>query len=103
MTILVVDDEPRLAASLVRGLCEEGFPAHAVGSAGHALARAAGGGLRAIILDLGLPDRDGQHVIAELRRDSDVPILVLTARDAIDQRVRALDSGADDYLIKPFA
>lgn len=103
MTILVVEDEARLAASLVKGLSEEGFTVVAVGTAGLALARAAAGGLRAIVLDLGLPDRDGQHVIAELRRGSDVPILVLTARDAVDQRVQALDGGADDYLIKPFA
>ena len=103
MKILVVEDEARLAASLVKGLCEEGFAAESVGTAGQALARAASGGLRAIVLDLGLPDRDGQHAIAELRRGSDVPILVLTARDAIDQRVLALDNGADDYLVKPFA
>ena len=102
MTVLVVEDEARLAASLVKGLGEEGFAATAVGSAAQAIERAAAGGLRAILLDLGLPDRDGQHVIAEIRRGSEVPILVLTARDAIDQRVQALDRGADDYLIKPF-
>ncbi len=103
MTVLVVEDEPRLAASLIQGLTEEGFDAVAVGTAGQALARAAAGGLRAIVLDLGLPDRDGQQVIAEIRRGSEVPILVLTARDAVEQRVQALDSGADDYLVKPFA
>jgi two-component system response regulator BasR len=103
MTVLVVEDEARLAATLVKGLSEEGFAAVAVGTAGQALALTAAGGLRAIILDLGLPDRDGQAVIEVIRRDSDVPILVLTARDAIDERVRALDSGADDYLVKPFA
>ncbi|MDX2086860.1 MAG: response regulator transcription factor [Kofleriaceae bacterium] len=103
MTVLVVEDEPRLAASLVRGLGEEGFASEAVGSASDALARAAGGGLRAIVLDLGLPDGDGQSVIAAVRQASDVPILVLTARDAVDQRVLALDNGADDYLVKPFA
>lgn len=101
--ILVVEDETRLAASLVKGLIEEGFAASSVGTAGEALARAAAGGLRAIVLDLGLPDRDGQHLIQVLRRERDVPILVLTARDAIEERVRALDSGADDYLVKPFA
>jgi DNA-binding response OmpR family regulator len=102
VTVLVVEDEARLAASLVKGLTEEGFTAIAVGTAAQALARAAAGGLRAIILDLGLPDHDGQQVITQLRRGSDVPILVLTARDAIEQRVRALDGGADDYLVKPF-
>ncbi len=103
MTILVVEDEPRLAASLVKGLTEEGFAAVAVGTAAEALARARSDTPRAVLLDLGLPDRDGQHVIVELRRDSQVPILVLTARDAVEERVRALDGGADDYLVKPFA
>ncbi|MDB4962709.1 MAG: DNA-binding response regulator [Myxococcales bacterium] len=103
MIVLVVEDEVRLATSLVKGLNEDGFTAVAVGTGEQALARASAGGLRAIVLDLGLPDGDGQTVIAEIRRSSDVPILVLTARDAIDQRVRALDSGADDYLVKPFA
>lgn len=103
MTVLIVEDEPRLAASLLKGLREEGFVAESVGTAQRALARVAAGGLRAMVLDLGLPDRDGQDVIAQVRTGSDVPILVLTARDAIEQRVRALDGGADDYLVKPFA
>jgi DNA-binding response OmpR family regulator len=103
VTVLVVEDEARLAASLVKGLSEEGFSAVAVHTAAQALARAAAGGLRAIVLDLGLPDHDGQTVIAAVRGRSEVPILVLTARDAIEQRVRALDSGADDYIMKPFA
>ncbi|MDB4960805.1 MAG: two-component response regulator [Myxococcales bacterium] len=92
MTVLVVEDEPRLAASLIKGLTEEGFAAISVGTADQALARAAAGGLRAIVLDLGLPDRDGQLVITQLRHGSEVPILVLTARDAIEQRVQALDT-----------
>lgn len=103
MTVLVVEDEARLAASLVKGLTEEGFAAGSVGTAGEALLRADAGELRAIILDLGLPDRDGQDLIRLLRRQHDVPILVLTARDAVEERVRALDNGADDYLVKPFA
>jgi len=103
MTVLVVEDEARLAATLVKGLTEEGFTASAVGTAEQALERAAAGGLRAIVLDLGLPDQDGQSIIPTLRRGSEIPILVLTARDAVEQRVRALDNGADDYLVKPFA
>jgi DNA-binding response OmpR family regulator len=103
VTVLVVEDQQRLASTLVKGLMEEGFPAVAVHTAADALSRVTDSGLRAIVLDLGLPDRDGQTVITELRRKSGVPILVLTARDAIDQRVKALDSGADDYLVKPFA
>jgi DNA-binding response OmpR family regulator len=102
VTVLVVEDESRLAASLVKGLGEEGFTAETVSTARQAIARVAAGGLRAIILDLGLPDQDGQTVITSIRRGSDVPILVLTARDAVEERVRALDEGADDYLVKPF-
>lgn len=103
MTILVVEDEPRLATILVKGLTEEGFVAIAVGSCEAALTRVAAGGLRAVILDLGLPDGDAQMIIPTLRRQSQIPILVLTARDAVGERVQALDSGADDYLVKPFA
>ncbi|HEY4180032.1 MAG TPA: response regulator transcription factor [Kofleriaceae bacterium] len=103
VTVLVVEDQERLASTLVKGLIEEGFSAIAVHTAADALLHVTDIGLRAIVLDLGLPDRDGQSVITELRRKSGVPILVLTARDAIDQRVKALDSGADDYLVKPFA
>lgn len=103
MTILVVEDEPRLASVLVKGLTEEGFAAAAVTTAAEALARVTAGGLRAVVLDLGLPDGDAQLIIPTLRRRSQIPILVLTARDAVDERVRALDSGADDYLLKPFA
>lgn len=103
MTVLVVEDEAKLAASLAQGFREEGFTAETVAMASTAIARVESGGLRAIILDLGLPDGDGQTVILEIRKRSEVPILVLTARDAIDQRITALDGGADDYLVKPFA
>ena len=103
VTILVVEDEPRLASALVKGLTEDGFTAEAVATAAAALAHVAAGGLRAVILDLGLPDADAQTIIPTLRRRSQIPILVLTARDAVDERVRALDGGADDYLLKPFA
>lgn len=103
VTILVVEDEPRLASALVKGLSEEGFAAITVSTAAGALERMALGGLRAVVLDLGLPDADGQTIIPMLRRQSHVPILVLTARDAVNERVRALDGGADDFLVKPFA
>ncbi len=103
MTVLVVEDETKLAASLVQGFREEGFLVETAALASSAIERVDAGGLRAIILDLGLPDGDGQDVILEIRRRSEVPILVLTARDAIEQRIMALDGGADDYLVKPFA
>ena len=104
MTILIVEDEARLAAALVAGLETEGFAAAAVGRADQAIAWLDERTLRALVLDLGLPDADGLTVIAAARtRGREVPILVLTARDAVSARVAALDAGADDYLIKPFA
>jgi DNA-binding response OmpR family regulator len=102
VTVLVVEDEPRLARTLVKGLNEEGFAAETVASVAATITRVAAGGLRALVLDLGLPDGDAQTVIPDLRRQSQIPILVLTARDAVEERVRALDNGADDYLVKPF-
>lgn len=102
VTILVVEDEPRLASVLVKGLVEEGFAAVTVGTVADTLTRISEGGLRAVVLDLGLPDGDAQDIIPQLRRQSQVPIIVLTARDAVEERVRALDSGADDFIVKPF-
>ena len=105
MHVLVVEDDARLRRLLGRLLSVD---RHVVEEAPDArtaleLARMADG-LDAIILDIGLPDRSGLEVARELRgRGSSVPILMLTARDAIDDRVRGLDSGADDYLVKPFA
>jgi DNA-binding response OmpR family regulator len=104
MTVLVVEDEPALAQALVRGLGEDGFTASAVGTAGAAIARIDDRGVRAIVLDLGLPDADGSTVLAAARQDGrTIPVVILTARDAVTERVRALDAGADDYLVKPFA
>jgi DNA-binding response OmpR family regulator len=105
MHLLVVEDDARLRRLLGRLLAVD---RHVVEEAPDArtaleLARMADG-LDAIILDIGLPDRSGLEVAKDLRaRGSSVPILMLTARDAIDDRVRGLDSGADDYLVKPFA
>ena len=104
MAVLIVEDNARLAASLLRGLREEGLDADSVASGQAALARLREPHLEAVILDLGLPDLDGEDVIIEARRSGvQIPILVLTARDAISSRVRALEEGADDYLIKPFS
>jgi DNA-binding response OmpR family regulator len=105
MHVLVVEDDPRLRRLLSRML---GVDRHVVeeapdGRTAIELARMADG-LDAIILDIGLPDRSGLEVARELRsKGSHVAILMLTARDAIDDRVRGLDAGADDYLVKPFA
>jgi len=99
----MVEDNSRLATSLTRGLGEDGFTVDAVSSGAAALERVERGGVDAIVLDLGLPDMDGLEVLARIRgRGLVVPILVLTARDAVDERVRALEEGADDYLVKPF-
>lgn len=103
MSILVVEDEARLAAALAAGLGAEGYEVEVAGTAAAALARVSARTVRALVLDLGLPDADGTTVIAAIRAAGrDVPILVLTARDALTARVGALDAGADDYLIKPF-
>jgi DNA-binding response OmpR family regulator len=102
--ILLVEDNPGLSASVAQGLREEGLVVDAVGTGGAALERARGDDHDLIVLDLGLPDLDGTAVLAALReRGSRCPILVLTARDAVAARVAALDAGADDYVVKPFA
>jgi DNA-binding response OmpR family regulator len=102
--LLLIEDNPKLAGSLTTGLGEEGFTVEAAGTGAAALARLARDDLDVIVLDLGLPDLDGGEVLARLRAaGSRCPVLVLTARDAVASRVAALDAGADDYLIKPFA
>jgi DNA-binding response OmpR family regulator len=104
MLILLIEDNERLILALAQGLREEGIDVVSAGEGGTALARAARGDIDLVVLDLGLPDRDGMDVLCELRRGQPhVPVLVLTARDAVEARVQALDLGADDYLLKPFA
>jgi DNA-binding response OmpR family regulator len=102
--LLVIEDEPRIAEILKSGLQRAGFAVdvmHRCADAREALAVTV---YDAAILDLGLPDGDGLDLLAELRAaHNSVPILVLTARDAVEDRVSGLDAGADDYLIKPFA
>jgi DNA-binding response OmpR family regulator len=104
MRILLVEDHSRLAQSIIEGLAGFGLHVDLFATAGDGLAAAKSMSYDAIILDLGLPDRDGLEVIHELRAEGKrIPILVLTARDGIDDRVEGLDRGADDYLLKPFA
>jgi two-component system OmpR family response regulator len=104
MRVLIVEDEAKLARLIARGLGEEGHAADIAGSGEDALWMARGVSYDAIVLDLMLPGRDGFATCADLRA-SDVwaPVLMLTARDGVDDRVKGLDSGADDYLVKPFA
>jgi two-component system OmpR family response regulator len=104
MRVLVVEDEPKMAALLRRGLAGEGFEADVTSSGEAALARAGGGGFDAVVLDVMLPGIDGFETCRRLRADGVwTPVLMLTARDGVDDRVRGLEAGADDYLVKPFA
>ncbi|HSC91540.1 MAG TPA: response regulator transcription factor [Gaiellaceae bacterium] len=104
MRVLVVEDEPKLAGLLRRGLAEEGHAADVAGSGEDALWMALARPYDAIVLDLMLPGIDGVEVCRRLRDDGVwSPVLMLTARDGVDDRVGGLDAGADDYLAKPFA
>jgi two-component system, OmpR family, response regulator len=105
MHLLVVEDDPKLGRLLVRMLQDERHLVELTASGEEALEIAEdGSGLDAMILDVGLPDLSGTDVARRLRaRGSQLPILMLTARDAVDDRVRGLDAGADDYVVKPFA
>jgi len=101
--ILVVEDESRVRSFVRRGLVEAGMAVDLAEDGEQALALARSVSYDAIVLDLGLPDRDGLEVLREIRaRGCPAPVLVLTARDAVEDRVRGLDGGADDFLVKPF-
>lgn len=103
MRVLLVEDEPRAAQVLSKGLREEAYAVDVARDGKAALYQAAITEYDAIVLDVMLPGVDGFEVCRELRRGgSHVPILMVTARDAVDARINGLDSGADDYLIKPF-
>ncbi len=102
--ILVVDDEPEILGYLKRGLTFEGFRVSTAADGQTALERAGQEPPDLVILDLMLPDMDGIEVCERLRQDdATLPILMLTARDSVLDRVAGLESGADDYLVKPFA
>jgi two-component system, OmpR family, response regulator MprA len=100
--VLVVEDDGDIADVLRRSLRMEGYDVRVAGDGVGALDEAAVFEPDAVVLDLGLPRLDGVEVTRRLRADGDVPILILTARDGVDARVQGLDSGADDYLVKPF-
>jgi DNA-binding response OmpR family regulator len=104
MHLLLVEDDPRLADLVARLLSGERHLVERAADGGSALEMAEAPGLDAIVLDVGLPDISGLEVARRLRsRGSVVPILMLTARDSVADRVAGLDAGADDYLVKPFA
>jgi two-component system OmpR family response regulator len=103
MKVLLVEDDATLASGLSRALTREGFAVDCVARGAEALRHAAVLTPDLIVLDLGLPDMDGVDVLKGLRqRHRTLPILILTARDRLDDKVGALDKGADDYLPKPF-
>jgi DNA-binding response OmpR family regulator len=97
--VLVVEDDDAIADSLAELLHREGFDVARAGTARSALEQ---GPTDLVLLDLGLPDVDGQELCRSLRKRSAVPIIVLTARGAEDDRVMALETGADDYVVKPY-
>ena len=103
MRLLLVEDDAKLAAAVCRGLRGEGYAVDHAADGDEALADAHVWDYDAVVLDLMLPRRDGFEVCRTLRERGDgVPILMLTARGNVDDRIRGLDAGADDYLAKPF-
>ncbi len=103
MRILVVDDDPEIVGFLKRGLTYEGHTVDTAGDGAEALARARDVQPDLVILDVMMPGMDGLEVSKRLRQASQVPILMLTAKGTVADRIKGLDSGADDYLVKPFA
>ncbi len=103
MQILLVEDDASLAAGLKSALGREGFTANHVATGKEALTAAKADRPDIIVLDLGLPDMDGLDVLARLQQQAEpIPVLVLTARNSLDDKITGLDRGADDYLAKPF-
>jgi DNA-binding response OmpR family regulator len=101
--VLIVEDEARIASFLVKGLRAHGFVTEVAATGGEGLERALSGAFDLLILDLGLPDRDGFSVLKELRlHDRRLPVVILTARDDVADTVTGFESGADDYVTKPF-
>lgn len=104
MKVLIAEDDALLQQGLVIALESEGYLCDAVSTCRDAQASLATGLYSMMILDLGLPDEDGLRLLGRMRRNkSTLPVLVLTARDTVEDRIAGLDSGADDYLIKPFS
>jgi two-component system response regulator MprA len=103
MNILVVDDDPQIVSFLKRGLMHKGYAVATASNGAEALAKARESQPDLVILDIMMPGIDGIEVSKRLRRAGNVPILMLTARGTVIDRVTGLDGGADDYLVKPFA
>jgi two-component system response regulator MprA len=103
MRILVVDDDPQILSLLRRGLAYEGYTVDVAEDGAQALAKARENQPDLVVLDIMMPKLDGLEVTRRLRQGGDVPILLLTAKGTVSDRVTGLDAGADDYLVKPFA
>jgi two-component system OmpR family response regulator len=102
MRVLAVEDEPDLLGSLMKALREDGYAVDGAPDGEDGLYKAESYDYDAIVLDIMLPGIDGWELLRRLRKTKKTPVLMLTARDAVRDRVRGLDSGADDYLVKPF-
>jgi two-component system, OmpR family, KDP operon response regulator KdpE len=100
--VLVIDDEPQIRKFLDIGLRAEGYDVLLAANATEGLAQAATRNPDVVVLDIGLPDREGHEVLAELRQWTQVPVLMLSVRDTEGEKVKALDAGANDYMTKPF-
>lgn len=104
MRVLLVEDDQALAHGVQLALRDQGFAVNHVNTGAMGLSSIRSGDCDAVVLDLGLPDMDGLEVLKQTRHKFPrLPVLVLTARDGVDDRIRGLDLGADDYLVKPFA
>ncbi len=107
LTVLLVEDDRELRATLREALVVEGYRVHAAASLVDARTLVAhardSGSIDIVLLDLGLPDGDGESLLAALRRERGTPVIVISARHGEDPKIRLLDAGADDYLVKPFS
>jgi len=101
--VILVEDDPQVRSVVSTGLRPYGYEVRATDSATHGLALAAAADVSIVLLDLGLPDKDGVELLKTLRGRSSLPVIVLSARSYESDKVRALDAGADDYLTKPFS
>ena len=102
MRVLVVEDEPGLVEALRKSLEDEGYAVDTAEDGEEGLYKASVWEYDVVVLDIMLPQRDGWEVLRGIRRSKKIPVLMLTARDTVEDRVRGLDNGADDYLVKPF-
>lgn len=102
MRLLIIEDEPDLLSSLAQALREEGYAVDTANNGEDGFYKAENYNYDAVVLDVMLPKMDGWEVLARLRKIKKTPVLMLTARDQSRDRVRGLDTGADDYVVKPF-